>query len=253
MDAEPRKYGVRSVFDTLVVHTVNNGCRRTSAMLTQSTSPGKQPQGRGPKEIGGSLLKRWGMWFNSTIHGAPYQPPWWLAPPLTRGWGRAAQRRCMAVVSSCCEAWPWVAKRTQPTCPPPRGWPVGDGRHGFGGWAPGAAGSPAAGGVAEVKSIWPTSAGPHTCHKGPRNGPRRRRPEQPPNAGLSSDCGLQVARMKPKPLVIVHQDVTVKQDQALHTPPITLGKCGQREGGAGGGPRPWPDRGPGDLSEVDTR
>jgi len=118
MGAEPRKYGLRSVFDTLVVHTVNDGCRRSSATHTQSTPPGKQPQGRGPKEIGGSLLKRWGMWFNSTIHGAPYQPQWWPTPRLTGGRGSATQRRCMAVVSSCCEAWPWVAKRTQPT----RGW-----------------------------------------------------------------------------------------------------------------------------------
>jgi hypothetical protein len=35
--------------------------------------------------------------------------------------------------------------------------------------------------------------------------------------------------MKLKPLVIVHHDVTVKQNQALHTPPITLGKCGQQD------------------------
>jgi hypothetical protein len=48
--------------------------KETRASLTQSTSPGKQPQGRGPNEIGGSLLKRWSMWFNSTVHGAPYQP-----------------------------------------------------------------------------------------------------------------------------------------------------------------------------------
>lgn len=60
--------------------------------------------------------------------------------------------------------------------------------------------------------------------------------------------------MKLKPLVIVHQDVTVKLNQALHTPPITLGECGQRE-------EPGPARtlGPGAdrcvdyLSEVDTR
>jgi len=109
MGAEPRKYGVRSVFDTLVVHTVNDGCRRATATLTQSTSPGNQPQGRGPKEIGGSLLKRWGMWFNSTVHGAPYQPPWRPRPAFTRSRGQAAPWRCMAVVSSCCEAWPWVA------------------------------------------------------------------------------------------------------------------------------------------------
>jgi len=109
LGAEPRKYGSRSVFDTLVVHTVNNGCRQLAASHTQSTSPGKQPQGRGPKEIGGSLLKRWGMWFNSTVHGAPYQPPWWPKPTFTRSRVWASLWCCMAVVSSCCEAWPWVA------------------------------------------------------------------------------------------------------------------------------------------------
>ncbi len=87
MGTEPRKYGVRSVFDTLVVHTVNDGCRRATATQTRSTSPGKQPQGRGPKEIGGSLLKRWGMWFNSTVHGAPYQLQWGVPAPLMREGG----------------------------------------------------------------------------------------------------------------------------------------------------------------------
>ncbi len=76
MGAEPRQYGDPSVFDTLVVRTVNDGCRLgvTRGHAYASTSPGKQPQGRGPNEIGGSLLKRWSMWFNSTIHGAPYPP-----------------------------------------------------------------------------------------------------------------------------------------------------------------------------------
>lgn len=59
--------------------------------------------------------------------------------------------------------------------------------------------------------------------------------------------------MKLKPLVIVHQDVTVKLDRALHTPPITLGECAPQEGRGGGGSPPGPDRGVGDLSEVDTR
>ena len=57
---------------------------------------------------------------------------------------------------------------------------------------------------------------------------------------------------KPKPLVIAHQPVAVKSDQALHTPPITLGERGGRaaqapRGGAGRDGRP------GDRSEVDTR
>jgi len=42
-----------------------------------------------------------------------------------------------------------------------------------------------------------------------------------PNDSRSSDCALQPARMKLKPLVIVHHNVTVKITQALHTPPIT--------------------------------
>ena len=94
--------------------------------------------------------------------------------------------------------------------------------------------------AAEVKSIWPRSAGPHTCHKGRCNGPRWRQPQRTPNRGPSSDCALQVARTKLKPLVIVHQQVTVKRDQALHTPPITLGKYVSREGVGWpwGGPQP---------------
>jgi hypothetical protein len=59
--------------------------------------------------------------------------------------------------------------------------------------------------------------------------------------------------MKLKPLVIVHQDVTVKLDQALHTPPITLEEPASQEGGRGGGTSGFPDRGVDDLSEVDTR
>lgn len=108
--------------------------------------------------------------------------------------------------------------------------------------------------VVEVKSIWPRSVGRHTCHKGDHNGPRWRQPLRTPNSRPSPDCALQVARMKLKPLVIVHQDVTVKQNQALHTPPITLGKCAWQEGHlVAGAARSRADRPVGDLSEVDTR
>jgi len=47
-----------------------------------------------------------------------------------------------------------------------------------------------------------------------------------PKAGLSSDCALQLARMKLEPLVIADQDDAVKLLRALHTSPITLGKLG---------------------------
>ena len=181
------------------------------------------------------------MWFNSTVPGAPYQPPWQPRSTLMRGRGRAAQWRCMAVVSSCCEAWPWVAQRTQPAGDPR---PTPAERPGWGAGSLRPTGrSPKAGAAwaaAEVKSIWPRSAGPHTCHKGRCNGPRWRQPQRTPNRGPSSDCALQVARTKLKPLVIVHQQVTVKRDQALHTPPITLGKHVSWEGvrWPWGGPQP---------------
>lgn len=66
-----------------------------------------------------------------------------------------------------------------------------------------------------------------------------------PNADPGSDCALQLARMRVKPLVIAHQDDAVKLTQALHTPPITLGKCGGRQGRkpSGGGPGPPAARG----------
>jgi len=258
LDAELRKYGHRSVFDTLVVHTVNDGCWFGPArtQLTQSTSPGKQPQGRGPNEIGGSLLKRWSMWFNSTIHGAPYPPQCRPSSARTRPRGTAGQRRCMAVVSSCCEAWPWVAKRTPPTPPPP---PPSPSLAGVRGPAEGRAGSaprreprgrPL---VAEVKSIWPTSAGPHTCYKGRLNGLRGRKPEPPPNAGPSPDCAVQAA----------HEVETVSnrasgchgeaESSSAHTAHHARKVCPL---GSPHGPRRGPcrgDRWAGDLSEVDTR
>ena len=42
-------------------------------------------------------------------------------------------------------------------------------------------------GAAEVKSIWPRSAGPHTCHKGRPSRPRRRQPERARKSAPSSD------------------------------------------------------------------
>jgi len=108
--------------------------------------------------------------------------------------------------------------------------------------------------VVEVKSIWPLSTGLHTCHKGWYNGLRRRRPKRTPKTGLSSDRALQLARVKLKPLVIVHQNVTVNLNQALHTPPITLGECAwQDRGVVGASPHYLRNCYVGDLSEVDTR
>ena len=94
--------------------------------------------------------------------------------------------------------------------------------------------------AAEVKSLWPISAGLHTCYKGEDSGPRGGNSVPiPKNQVPSSDCGLQLARMKLKSLVIVNHHVTVKIHRTLHTPPITPEKCGCEETGcapAPGGP-----------------
>ena len=74
-----------------------------------------------------------------------------------------------------------------------------------------------------------------------------------PNDSLSSDCVLQPVRMKLKPLVIVHHDVTVKITQALHTPPITLVTLVQWESLDGAGRPRVRQRWVGNVSEVDTR
>jgi hypothetical protein len=143
--------------------------------LRANASPGKQPQGRELKEIGGGPYKRWGVWFNSIVHGIPYQLQWGASFGINDKVGNAPQRRCMAVVSSCCETWSSVAKRTQPSrpiLPFPHAW--GKGR---GGLARGPRLRPGFLGVAEVKSLWPISAGLHTRHKGCDRGERGPKPK----------------------------------------------------------------------------
>lgn len=91
--------------------------------------------------------------------------------------------------------------------------------------------------------------------QGPRQRAATAKAGATPNPGPSPDRALQLPRVKPKSLVIVHQRVTVKAARALHTPPITLGECTRQEvrpapSPGGGGDT---DRLVGDLSEVDTR
>lgn len=113
------------------------GARGVTHKLTLSASPGKKSQGRGPKEIGGSLHKQWSVWFNSKVHVEPYQPP----SPTVEVVGR---RHCMAVVGSCLEVCRSVDKRAQPQ----RGRRLARHR-----WA-------------EVKSLWSISVGRHTRYTG---------------------------------------------------------------------------------------
>lgn len=64
-----------------------------------------------------------------------------------------------------------------------------------------------------------------------RQGDSRREPPTPPPVPIAR----RTLCVKLKPLVIAHQLVAVKRDQALHTPPITLRERGGR---AGPGPPP---------------
>ncbi len=73
----------------------------------------------------------------------------------------------------------------------------------------------------DVKSSWPLRAGPHTCYNGGDSGMRRGDPEQISKSRLSSDCALQLERMKVESLVIVDQNATVNTFRALYTPPVT--------------------------------
>jgi hypothetical protein len=57
----------------------------------------------------------------------------------------------------------------------------------------------------DVKSAWPLYPGPHTRYNGQYNGLQDRKVEPILKAGLSSDCRLQLAYMKPELLVTARQ------------------------------------------------
>jgi hypothetical protein len=57
----------------------------------------------------------------------------------------------------------------------------------------------------DVKSAWPLYPGLHTRYNGRYNGLQSREVEPIPKAGLSSDCRLQPACMKPELLVTARQ------------------------------------------------
>ncbi len=57
----------------------------------------------------------------------------------------------------------------------------------------------------DVKSAWPLCLGLHTRYNGQYNGLLSREVEPIPKTGLSSDCRLQLACMKPELLVNARQ------------------------------------------------
>jgi hypothetical protein len=76
----------------------------------------------------------------------------------------------------------------------------------------------------DVKSSWPLRAGLHTCYNGGDRGVQRRKPEPISKSRLSSDCALQLERMKSESLVIADQHAAVNTFPGLvHTARHTMG------------------------------
>ena len=70
----------------------------------------------------------------------------------------------------------------------------------------------------DVKSSWPLCPGLHTCYNGIDRGKQDSNVEQTPKLCLSSDRGLQFARVKPESLVIADQQAAVNTFPGLvHT------------------------------------
>jgi len=109
MDAEPRKYGARSVFDTLVVHTVNDGCLAGAVgsghRVRGTPRLGKSRKARDLKRLAGAWMNGGGCGLIRQYTGHLTSRRYGLPLALTCYGGGAIQRRCMAVVSSCRETW----------------------------------------------------------------------------------------------------------------------------------------------------
>ena len=83
----------------------------------------------------------------------------------------------------------------------------------------------------DVKSSWPSWAGPHTCYNGGDRGALGREPEPIPKSRLSSDRGLQLARVKVESLVIADQHAAVNTFPGLvHTARHTMEVSCSRSG-----------------------
>jgi hypothetical protein len=157
------------------------------------------------------------MWFNSTQRAEPYQPlTWRLRPGESRGSLRGAVTGA-AWLSSARVVRCWVKSRNErnPYLQLPSG------RAGHSGETAGD--KPEEGGD-DVKSSWPLWAGLHTCYNGGDRGQRRGDPQLIPKSRLSSDRGLQLARVKVESLVIADQHAAVNTFPGLvHTARHTMG------------------------------
>jgi hypothetical protein len=158
------------------------------------------------------------MWFNSTQRAEPYQPL--TCPsraPEREPFGSAGRCTGAAWLSSARVVRCWVKSRNERN--PRLQLPSGRAGH-----SEGTAGDKPEEGGDDVKSSWPLRAGLHTCYNGGDSGERWGDPERIPKSRLSSDCALQLGRMKAESLVIADQHAAVNTFPGLvHTARHTMG------------------------------
>ena len=106
-----------------------------------------------------------------------------------------------------------------------------------GGHSGGTAGDKPEEGGDDVKSSWPSWAGPHTCYNGGDSGTPGREAAPIPKSRLSSDRTLQLGCVKVESLVIADQHAAVNTFPGLvhtarHTMGVgsTLSGCANRKG-----------------------
>ncbi len=158
------------------------------------------------------------MWFNSKQRAEPYQPLTWdVWAPETGSFSSAGVHTGAAWLSSARVVRCWVKSRNERNPHPQL--PSGSAGH-----SEGTAGDKPEEGGDDVKSSWPLWAGLHTCYNGAYRGMQDREVEQIPKTRLSSDCALQLERMKPESLVIADQHAAVNTFPGLvHTARHTMG------------------------------
>jgi hypothetical protein len=158
-----------------------------------------------------------------------------VAPRGDPGVGPAGRDTGAAWLSSARVVRCWVKSRNERN--PRRQLPARHGGHSGGT----AGGKPEEGGD-DVKSSWPSWAGPHTCYNGGDRGQRGREAEPIPKSRLSSDRTLQPGCVKLESLVIADQHAAVNTFPGLvHTARHTMGvgpTRRRRANPATGGSRP---------------
>ena len=176
------------------------------------------------------------MWFNSMLREKPYQPSkCQVAGGGDASFGSAGPDRGAAWLSSARVVRCWVKSRNErnPRLQLPAV-SAGNSEETVGV-------KPEEGGD-DVKSAWPLWAGLHTCYNGGDSGLQWSNPEPILKSRPSSDCALQLGRMKSESLVIADQNAAVNTFSGLvHTARHTMGVdstrrwCANREDAASHG------------------